>query len=183
VSDVVAALASKWWVFLVQGIVMIILAILAFTQPLTLITFIGAYAVVDGILKLFSGFGDQPDGQSRWPAIIIGVLSILAGGWMLANRETAITALAYLIAAWAVVVGVLLIIWAIRLRQEISDEWLMILFGVLSILFGFLVFNNVLAGVFTLNMIFAIYMVVGGILAIVLAFRIKNFGERLGLAG
>jgi len=180
---VVAALASKWWVFLVQGIVMIILAILAFTQPLTLITFIGIYAVVDGVLKLFSGFGDQPDGQSRWPAIIIGVLSILAGVWMLANRETAITALAYLVAAWAVVVGVLLIIWAIRLRQEISDEWLMILFGVLSILFGFLVFNNVLAGVFSLQMIFAIYMVVGGILAIILAFRIKNFGERLGLAG
>jgi len=54
---------------------------------------------------------------------------------------------------------------------------------VLSILFGFLVFNNVLAGIFSLQMIFAIYMVVGGILAIILAFRIKNFGERLGLAG
>jgi uncharacterized membrane protein HdeD (DUF308 family) len=148
-----------------------------------LITFIGAYAVIDGILKLFSGFGDQPDGQSRWPAIIIGVLSILAGGWMLANRETAITALAYLIAAWAVVVGVLLIIWAIRLRQEINDEWLMILFGVLSIIFGFLVFNNVLAGIVSLQVIFAIYMLVGGIVAIALAFRVKNFGERLSLAG
>jgi len=58
-----------------------ILAILAFTQPLTLITFIGIYAVVDGVLKLFSGFGDQPDGQSRWPAAShLGVFHF-AGAW------------------------------------------------------------------------------------------------------
>jgi uncharacterized membrane protein HdeD (DUF308 family) len=111
--------------------------------------------------------------------LIIGALSIIAGVWMLANREAAIEVLAYLIAAWAVVVGVLLIIWAIRLRQEISDEWLMILFGVLSIIFGFLVFNNVLAGVLSLAWIFAIYMIVGGILSIILGFRIHGLGERL----
>src|SRR6185295_15502424 len=100
-----ASLASRWWVFAVQGVFMIILAILVFTQPEMLITLIGAYAVVDGILKIFSGLGDQPDDQSRWPALIIGALSIIAGAWMLANRETAITAIAYLIAAWAIVVG------------------------------------------------------------------------------
>jgi uncharacterized membrane protein HdeD (DUF308 family) len=179
----VAALASKWWVFLVQGIVMILLGIAAITNPEILITLIGAYAIVEGILKVFSGFGDQPDGQSRWPALIIGVLSIIVGLWLLANREVALEALAYLIAAWAVVVGVLLIIWAFRLREEISDEWLMILFGVLSIIFGFLVFNNVLAGIASITLIFAIYMIVGGIMAIVLGFRIKGLGERLSAAG
>jgi len=175
----VAALASRWWVFVVQGIVMILLAIAAINDPTILVTLLGAYAVVDGALKIFSGLGDQPDDQSRWPALIIGVLSVLAGVWMLANRETAIQVLAYLIAAWAVVVGVLLIIWALRLRQEISDEWLMILFGVLSIIFGFLVFNNVLAGVLSLAWIFAIYMIVGGIMSIILGFRIRGLGERL----
>jgi uncharacterized membrane protein HdeD (DUF308 family) len=176
----VAALASKWWVFLVQGIIMFLLAIAAFTQPPTfLIALIGAYAIVDGVLKVFSGLGEQPDGQSRWPALIIGALSIIVGLWLLANREVALEALAYIIAAWAVVVGVLLLIWAIRLREEISDEWLMILFGVLSIIFGFLVFNNVLAGIASIALIFAIYMIVGGIMSIMLAFRIKGLGEQL----
>jgi uncharacterized membrane protein HdeD (DUF308 family) len=176
----VASLASRWWVFLLQGIVMILLGIAAINDPTILITLLGAYALIDGILKIFSGFGDQPDDQSRWPPIIIGVLSVLLGLWALANRETAIQVLAYLIAAWAVVVGVLLIIWALRLRQEISDEWLMILFGVLSIIFGFLVFNNVLAGVLSLAWIFAIYMIVGGIMAIILSFRFRSLGQRLG---
>ena len=85
-----AALTEKWWVFLAQGVLMIILAVLAFTQPGTLITFIGIYALVEGVLKLFSGIGDQPDGQSRWPALIIGALSILVGLWILANRLLAV---------------------------------------------------------------------------------------------
>src|SRR3954465_4941612 len=99
-----AALASRWWLFVVQGVFMIILAILVFTQPTLLITLIGAYAVVDGVLRIFSGLGDQPDDQSRWPALISGALSLIAGVWMLANREAAIEAVAYLIAIWAIVV-------------------------------------------------------------------------------
>ena len=178
----VAALASRWWLFVAQGIVMIILAILAFTNPATLITFIGAYAVVDGVLKIVSGIGDQPDGQSRWTALLIGAISIIAGVWILLNRLLAVTALAYIIAAYAVVTGVLLIIWAIRLRDELNDEWLMLILGVLSIIFGILVFQNILAGILTLEWIFAIYMLAGGILAILLGFRLKGFGERLGIA-
>jgi len=174
-----AALASRWWVFAVQGVFMIILAILVFTQPSLLITLIGAYAVVDGVLRIFSGLGEQQDDQSRWPALIGGALSLIAGVWMLANRQAAIEAVSFLIAICAIVVGALVIVWAIRLRQEISDEWLMIVFGVLSIVFGLLVFNNVLAGFISLAWIFAIYMVVGGILSILLGFRIRDFGERL----
>jgi uncharacterized membrane protein HdeD (DUF308 family) len=178
----VANLASKWWVFLVQGVAMIILAILAFTQPETVIRFIGAYAIIDGVLKIFSGLGEQPDDQSRWPALIIGVLSVIVGLFIWANPSTAATMITYIVAAWAVVVGVLLIIWAIRLRQEISDEWTLIIFGVLSIIFGFLVFNNVLAGMLSLAWIFAIYMIVGGIMSFILGFRIKDLGERLSPA-
>jgi uncharacterized membrane protein HdeD (DUF308 family) len=74
----------------------------------------------------------------------------------------------------------LLIVWALRLREEIGDEWLLIVFGVLSIIFGILVFNNVLAGFLSLAWIFAFYMIVGGIMAIALGFRIKGIGERIG---
>ena len=45
---------------------------------------------------------------------------------------------------------------------------------------GILVFNNFLAGFLSLVSIFIAYMVIGGILAIIAAFRIRAFGERLG---
>ncbi len=182
-GGMLAELTKKWWVFLAQGILMIVLAFLAFTQPTTLIQLIGVYALFEGMLKLFSGFGPQPGDQSRWPALIIGAISVVVGGIILSNPTGAANVLTYLIAAWAVVVGLLLILWGIRLRKEITEEWLLILFGVLSILFGVLVFANVEMGYLTLQWIFGAYMVVGGVLAILLAFRIRSLGVALGAVG
>ena len=183
VGDMVSALTKKWWVFLVQGIVMIVLAYLAFVQPATLIQFVGFYALIDGALKFFSGFGPQPGDRSRWPALTIGAIGVIVGAVILANPTGAATVITYLIAAWAVVVGLLLVLWGIRLREEISDEWLLILFGGLSLLFGVLVLANVEVGYLSLQWIFGAFMVSGGALSIVLAFRIRSFGARIGAVG
>jgi uncharacterized membrane protein HdeD (DUF308 family) len=178
----IASLTNRWWVFLVQGVVMFVLAVLAFTQPATLIQFIGAYAVIDGVLKVFSGLSNQRDDQVRWSALIIGVLSVIVGVLIWTNLLPAAGLITYAIAAWAVITGLLFVVWALRLRQAISDEWTMLILGLLSIIFGLLVFNNVLAGALTLAWIFAISMVVGAILGIALAFRIRNIGARLSMA-
>ena len=44
--------------------------------------------------------------------------------------------LLYVIALWAIVTGVMEILAAISLRREIDNEWLMIIGGALSVLFG-----------------------------------------------
>lgn len=182
-GGIVATLTKKWWVFLVQGIIMILLAILAFSQPALLISFIGAYIVIDGGLKFFSGFGPQPGDQSRWPALIIGAIGIIVGALIWMNPGFTAQIVTYLIAAWAVVVGVLLVLWGWRFREAISIEWLLIALGILSIVFGFLVFGNVQAGFFTLQLIFGTYMVIGGIVAIVLSFQVRSIGVQLGAVG
>jgi uncharacterized membrane protein HdeD (DUF308 family) len=175
-----ATLTTKWWLFLTQGIVMIVLAVLAFTQPWTIIGFVGAYAVIDGVLKLIAAVGRQPtDERGRWPALIIGAVSIVAGLVIWFNPVFAAAVLVYVIAAWAIVVGILLVVWALRLREELSDEWTMLLLGAVSIVFGVLAFANVRDGILALRSIFAVFMIVGGILAVALAFRLRDLGERL----
>jgi uncharacterized membrane protein HdeD (DUF308 family) len=172
-----ASLTSKWWLFLTQGIVMIVLAALAFTQPWTVIGFIGAYAIIDGILKVIAAVVRPPeDERSRWPVLVIGAVSIVAGLVIWFNPAFAAAVLVYVIAAWAVVVGVLIVIWALRLREEISDEWTMLLLGAVSIVFGVLAFANVRDGILALRSIFAVFMIVGGVLAIVLSFRLRGLG-------
>lgn len=173
-------LAKKWWVLLIRGVLLIIVGLLAFASPITWVIFVGVGILLDGISMLFAGFSDQPAGGHRWPLVIIGVLGLLAGLIVLWNPALGAITLTYVIAAWAVVVGVLEIISAIRLREEIDNEWWLILTGVLAVIFGILVFTNVLAGILTIAWVFGIFAIVVGVLSIVLAFRVRDFGKQIG---
>ena len=173
-------LATKWWVLLLRGILLIIAGLLAVVSPVTWVIFVGVYMLIDGMTLLLAGVSDQPGGQSRWPLLIIGVLGLLAGLLILWNPALGGITLTYVIAAWASVTGVLTIISALRLREEIDNEWWLVLSGVLAIIVGILVFQNVLAGILTIAWVFGLFAVVVGILSIALAFRVRDFGTRIG---
>ena len=62
---ILQALAKKWWLLLLRGIVAVLFGILAFAWPgltlVTLVIFYGAYALVDGIVALAAAFGGGGD--------------------------------------------------------------------------------------------------------------------------
>src|SRR5919112_2860012 len=176
----IEAVTSRWWLFLAQGVAMLILAIVGFTQPGTIIKIIGAYLVIDGALKLVGAFTNKKDDPSRVMNVITGIIGVVVGIYAFTNPVSAAIIVTYVIAVWVIILGILLVVWGVQLRERFEEYWLLIVLGVLSVLFGLLVFNNFLAGLLTLASLFVAYMVVGGILAILLGFRIKSLGERLG---
>jgi uncharacterized membrane protein HdeD (DUF308 family) len=139
-----------------------------------LILLFGAYALVDGIFAVVGVFGGTRSGTPRWLLLLEGVISILAGIIALIFPGLTAVALLYLVAAWAIVTGLVQIATAIRLRQEITGEWALILGGVLSVIFGLLL--AVLPGVGILSLIWLIgaYAVVFGILLLITAFRVRG---------
>lgn len=177
----IETVTSRWWLFLAQGVAMLILAAVGFTNPGVIIQIIGAYAVIDGALKLVGAFTNKKEDSSRVMNIITGIIGIVVGIYAFANPVGAAIIVTYAIAIWVIILGVLLVVWGLQLRERFEEYWLLIVLGVLSVIFGLLVFNNVLAGFLTLSSLFVAYMVIGGILAVVLGFRIKALGERLGL--
>jgi uncharacterized membrane protein HdeD (DUF308 family) len=177
-------LAKKWWVLLIRGIILIVIGVLAFIAPTTFAIFVGAYMLVDGFAFLTSGFSDQPAGQSRWPLIIIGILGIIAGLLLLFYPTLGLLTLTYVIAAWAIITGILTIIAAVRVREEIDNEWWLIISGILAVIFGVLVYlggeRGVVAGAWAIATVFGVFAILVGILSIVLAFRVRDFGTRIG---
>ncbi len=173
-------MAKKWWVVLLRGIMLIVLGVLAFASPGTWVIFVGAAMLIDGFAMLIAGLGDQPAGQSRWPLIVIGVLGLIAGLFVLWNPALAGVTLTYVIAVWAIVVGALEIIAGVGLRKEIDNEWWLILTGILAIIFGLLVFQNVLAGFLAIAWVFGIFAIAAGIMSIALSFAVRGFGKRIG---
>ena len=160
-----------------RGIAAIIFGVLAFAWPgLTLLTFIlfyGAFALVDGVLAIIAAItGGAP--APRWWLAIVGLLGIAAG--LLTFLMPGLTALVLLffIAGWAIATGVFQVIGAIKLRKEIENEWLLILGGVISVLFGVSMMVAPGAGALALVWVIGAYSVVTGVLFVALAFRLRK---------
>src|SRR5258705_13914239 len=139
-SAMVHALAKNWWLLLLRGIAAIIFGVLAFAWPgltlLTLILFYAAFALVDGVLAIIAAIaGGAP--APRWWLAIVGLLGIAAGLLTFLMPGLSALVLLFFIGGWAITTGGFQIIGAIQLRKEIDNEWLLILGGVISVLFGF----------------------------------------------
>jgi uncharacterized membrane protein HdeD (DUF308 family) len=112
------------------------------------------------------------------------VFSVIAG--IIAFVMPGITALAllFLIAGWAVVTGVLSIVAAVRLRKQITGEWMLILSGVLSVLFGVMVAIFPGPGALAVVLWIGAYAVVSGSLMVALGIRLRSWARRaVGEAG
>jgi uncharacterized membrane protein HdeD (DUF308 family) len=101
------------------------------------------------------------------------------GAGVIALIHPSLTALilVLIIGANALVTGVLDISAAIRLRKVIHDEWMLILSGIASIVFGILVFLFPGAGALALILLISLYALVTGVLLLALAFRLRIRGR------
>ena len=179
-SAILGKLAENWWLLLLRGLAAIAFGVIAFFWPgitlLSLTYLWGAYALADGVFSLWAATaGPSGDASSRWWLALMGVVSILASA--VAFFWPGVTALVLLmfIAAWAIVIGALLIYGAIELRKVIQNEWWLILSGVLSIAFGVLMVLRPGAGAVAVIWTIAWYAIVFGCLLIGLALRLKKY--------
>jgi uncharacterized membrane protein HdeD (DUF308 family) len=181
-----ARVSSTWWLWLLRGILAIVLGVIAIAQPAVAIfgftIWLGAYFLVDGVISVFHGFGEQPAGRSRWPLIIWGVIGVVAGITIFARPVASAAALGVLIGIWAIVFGVLEVVNGIRLREVIDNEVWLIIGGVASVIFGILMLTNLVAGLLAVAWVIGIWALVVGVTLVLLSFRIKGMGSRLATA-
>ena len=170
-------LTRNWWALALRGVFAILLGLAALVLPgVTLAVFValfGAYAIVDGVLAIIAGVRAAERHERWWSPVLKGLAGIVAG--VLAFVWPALTTLAllYLIAAWAIVTGVLEIVVAVHLHRA-HGEWLLVLNGILSVLFGLFVIVWPGTGVLTLLWMVGVYAIVFGVVLLVLAFRLRN---------
>ncbi len=172
------AYAKHWWVLLVRGILAVLFGVAVFAWPgptlVALVFLYGAYALVDGVTALWVGALSH-----AWWLVLSGVLGIAVGiGTFFYPGITAV-ALFCLIAAWAVIRGIFEIVAAIQFRREIRGEWVLILGGIFSIIFGVVLFAYPVPGVLVLAWLIGSYALVFGVTMIVLAFQLHGLPRRL----
>ncbi len=177
-STLVGQLGPRWGWIALRGVAAIVFGLLAFAWPgitLAVLTLMwGAYVFVDGVFALIAAFRLRDGARRMWSLLIVGILGIGVG--VLTFLWPGVTALTLLlfIAAWAIVTGVFEIIAAIRLRREIDNEWLLILSGIASVVFGALLVVWPASGALALIWMIGTFAIVFGVLLVALAFRVRS---------
>ncbi|MBB1636336.1 HdeD family acid-resistance protein [Cupriavidus sp. UME77] len=171
--------AKLWWVVALRGILAVLFGICAFFAPIAtlaaLVLLFGAFAAADGVSALLMAIsGSQREASDRGILALQGLLGLGVG--LLTWFSPVVTAFSLLlyIAAWTLATGVLQIVAAIRLRKDIPNEWWLILAGLVSIVFAFLLLWQPLAGALAVLWMIGAWAVVCGILLIGVSLRLRR---------
>src|SRR5262249_48568640 len=177
-------LVRNWWALALRGALAILFGLLAFYNPaITLAAIIllyGAYALVDGVFAIVAGLRAAQRHERWWPFALEGLVSIVIGLITFALPGLTAFALLLLVSAWAIVSGVFRIAAAGRLGKEMEGEWLLILNGLLSVVFGVIIMVFPGAGLVTLVWLIGVYAIIFGIILLALAFRLRGHHAKLG---
>ncbi|MGD0969658.1 MAG: HdeD family acid-resistance protein [Candidatus Aquilonibacter sp.] len=170
-------LARNWWALLIRGIAAVIFGLLAFFWPgatgWALVILFGAYALVDGVFAIVSAVR-AAEAHQRWIALALeGIIGIIIAALVFFDPLLVGVALYYTIAVWAVLTGILELVAAFQLRALMPNEWMLILGGILSIVFGVLLIIYPLIGILTVIYLIGFYAIFFGIVMIAFAFRLK----------
>jgi uncharacterized membrane protein HdeD (DUF308 family) len=176
-------LTRGWWRLLVRGLVAIAFGILTWTWPgvslSALMLLFALYATADGVLGVWTAVAGRKDHQYWWLLLIAGLVGIAVGVLTLAAPGLVALALLLYIAIWAIAKGGLEIVTAIRLRKEIEGEWLLLLAGAASVVFGAFLLARPVGGALMVLWLIGAYAVVIGVLLVLLALKARSLGRTL----
>jgi uncharacterized membrane protein HdeD (DUF308 family) len=166
--------SSAWWVFLLQGAAGIVLGLMLLTAPGTtlvaLVTFLGFYWLILGILSLARIFVDR---SVPWIwSLLVGIVGIIAGILVLHHpllaAITVPTVIVVILGVDGLIMGVLDIIGAFS-GGGIGS----FLLGLFNLLIGVLLLSSPVMAALAIPFIFGILLLVQGIALVIWAFRVR----------
>jgi uncharacterized membrane protein HdeD (DUF308 family) len=167
--------STMWWVPLLEGIALIIIGILLFTDTeqtvFTLVLFLGIWWFISGIFDLISLFIDRT--QWGWK-LFSGILGIIAGLVIIRHPMWAAllvpATLVWLLGIFGIIIGVVALF-----RGFQGAGWGVGILGIVSIILGIILLGaNVGIATVTIIYVGAIWAIIGGIAAIIFAFRLRS---------
>jgi len=172
-----ALLAQNWWAIAVRGACSILFGIVALLLPgvtvAALVLLFAAYMLVDGVFAIVAGVR-AARAHERWGLLALeGIADIVAGAIAFIWPLITVLAFIYIMAAWAIVTGILLLGATFRL-QPTHGKWLMGLGGAVSVVWGILLILQPIVGALVLTWWIGAYAIVFGAVLLTLALRLRR---------
>jgi len=169
---------AKWWSYLLLGILALIFGIIVLVWPTAtvyvLIILFGVYALVEGVFAVVYSIIRATRGGKFFGMLMLGIIGVLVGAIVLARPGVSTLAVVWVMAFWAVLKGIMMIISAFEMTGSAGARWLIGLTGLFAIIVGIIFFVHPIAGVATIILVIGIYALVAGIFMIVASFPMRS---------
>ena len=166
--------ATPWWLILVFGIIQIVVGILLLMNPFrvanVMVWAIGLYWLVTGVYYVVSLIWDR----RQWGLkVLSGIIGLIAG-WFLVDASAPERlasfglAIVLVLALQGLIMGIMGLIAAFQ-----GGGWGAGIMGGISIVVGILLLGNMLEAALVLPTVIGVFTAVGGVFAVIMAFRLK----------
>ncbi|MEU6859823.1 HdeD family acid-resistance protein [Glycomyces sp. NPDC046736] len=173
-------LAKNWGWVLARGIFTIIFGAMAIFWPdITILAFVilfGAYAIVDGVTGIVMGMRRD---SGRGFLIFMGILGVIAGLIALLWPGITAVALLWVIAIWAIVIGVASIVSGFGLSRDAGGRWLFILTGLAAVILGIVLLAKPGEGAVALVVTIGFFAIIWGLLTVFTSIRLRRLSKEL----
>jgi uncharacterized membrane protein HdeD (DUF308 family) len=174
-ESMVAVLAKNWWAIGIRGALGILFGLIALFLPgatmLSLVLVFAAYTFADGVFGIVSAVRAARE-HERWGYLLVeGIVDIAVAAIAVVWPGITVVTFVFLVAFWAVLTGVLELMAAFRLDFIDGRGWL-IFGGIVSILYGVLLFVAPMIGAVVLTWWLGAYALVFGVSLVMLAFKL-----------
>jgi uncharacterized membrane protein HdeD (DUF308 family) len=114
-----------WWLLILEGIFGIVFGILVLARPgistvvlsVVLVLWFAAWAIVTGAMRFAMAIRLRHEIEGEFWLGLSGLLSILFGIILMTRPEAGVVFLLYVLAAWAIITGIVMVVFAFRLKS------------------------------------------------------------------
>ncbi len=167
------ALEAPWWLVILEGIVAIIVGIFLLYQPgittIVLLRILAIFWLLGGVISIVGLLLNREDWFWK---LLSGVLSIIAGALVLMypilSPFIVLTLFVIILGVWAIISGAIKVAWGLK-----GGGWGVGILGILTLILGILLLSNPMAGTLALPWLYGLFLVAGGIGALVIGFKMR----------
>jgi uncharacterized membrane protein HdeD (DUF308 family) len=169
------------WALGINGVLSVALAAVILIWPgislFALAIVFGAFTAANGVVGLIAAIRGPAIGGRGW-LVLSSLISIAFGVAVLVRTDLSALALLYVVGAYAISLGIITVGGAFWLPLNGGDKAILALTGLVSILFGIVMFAEPSGGALVLLALIAAYELVKGVSELVVAIGWKRLFER-----
>jgi uncharacterized membrane protein HdeD (DUF308 family) len=168
-------ITKNWYLLLIKGLVMILLAVLVFNHPggtlLGVAVYLGIGLILTGILVIGLGIAERKLSPNwRWRTFE-GIIDLVLGFIVINNPALTMAIIPFMIGFWAALYGIFLFVDAFSSRES---RGLKMFSGIIIFILAWvLMFNPLFMGL-TLVIWFGILLLINGISNVIISFSLRK---------